>query len=644
VFDPFQRLGKRIWTPKEEVDVTTDNGFLTSGILGVLGGIERKLILRRTLDGKEALRKQGRHVNGDACLPRGVAYYRPPKEPGVPRPAGQWTYVEPDRSRILLAFKLLFEHRSWREIADKVGGGWTPSGLNRALQNPVWKAERVYGIKTDHCDRRREEPLTVKLPIEPLINPERWQAAQELIRSRRDHWRGRLRGGSPFLATGLLVCSCGRPYYSRTDWRSKKGHNYYCASRFPKGSGCGAPMLWQAAVDRAIENMIRDCFCNEEDNTVLPAVLDAACRTSSGGDSEKKDIDREVAKLGRKRQQLIDLLLEEVIDKPTFNARLTLIDQKLRDLRAARPTILPAGFDVRKLGRRIVRAFQRFGKATLDDKRELLKRAVREFRVENQAIPSLTFSGGFLGELVPTNSLPRLSALFRNLSTGRSPQLFHKAAHVCFFRAEFVVQRIVERKQGAEKGREGSLGLVAQETFLILLLWLVPAAIKGVESATALSSPVRGTTVPSVSVHDNDATRRRKHRDFRGMGRGRVRENLLRQFRPFVRTRNNACGSVVGCEIIKQPDCVTHPVAAIVGNGAGIAVQRLSLRRKWVRRTRIEAAELKPGSKYVRDEFQHFRVNDHFLEDFTLIDEIGKSARIRLLAKFTACVLAFLLI
>jgi DNA invertase Pin-like site-specific DNA recombinase len=393
VFDSFQRLGKRIWTPMQEVDVSTDNGFLTSGILGVLGGIERKMILTRTLAGKEALRKEGRHVNGDASLPRGVAY---------DKAKAKWSYVEPDRSRILLAFKLLFERRSLREIADKVGGGWTPSGLNRALQNPVWKGERVYPVKTDSSERRREEPLPIKLPIEPLISLEYWQAAQELIGERRNRWRGRQREGTPFLLTGLLQCSCGKPFYSRTDYRSKRGHHYYCSSKFPKGPGCGAPTLFQAGTDRSIENMVSDYFLNEE---VLPAILGAACRPLSG-DSAQKDVDGKVAKLERKRQQLIDLLLEEVIDKPTFNARLTRIDQKLRELRVVHPKHVQ--LDLLRLGRALVREFGRFYRLPFERKREFLRTAFSEILVVNSAIPGFTFSGGFLGELVSANSLPHL--------------------------------------------------------------------------------------------------------------------------------------------------------------------------------------------------------------------------------------------
>jgi DNA invertase Pin-like site-specific DNA recombinase len=396
VFDPFQRLGKRIWTPTQEVDISTDNGFLTSGILGVLGGIERKMILARTLAGKEALRKQGRHVNGNESLPRGVAY---------DKATASWSYEEPDRSRILLAFQLLFERRSFREIAEAVGGGWTPSGLNRALQNPIWKGERVYGVKTDFSDRRREEPLTVKLSIEPLISPERWRAAQELISERRNRWRARLRSKSPFLLVGLLQCgSCEKPFYSRTDWRSKRGHHYYCSSRFPKGSGCGAPTLLQGPAERAIENMVSDCFSSEE---VLSAILTAACRTSSA-DPEQKDIDAEIGKLERKRQRLIDLLLEEVIDKPTFNQRLASTDQRLRELRMSHPKHVQ--IDLPRLGRALIREFGRFCRLPFETKREFLRRAFTEIRVVNTAIPGFTLSGGFLGDLVSAKALPCSSA------------------------------------------------------------------------------------------------------------------------------------------------------------------------------------------------------------------------------------------
>src|ERR1700741_5089045 len=86
IFDAFQRSKKKIWTPGQEIDINTQAGFLTSGIMGVIAGFERQMILARTSAGKEISRQRGGNPNGSAVLPRGVAYSK----------ATGWTYVDPD--------------------------------------------------------------------------------------------------------------------------------------------------------------------------------------------------------------------------------------------------------------------------------------------------------------------------------------------------------------------------------------------------------------------------------------------------------------------------------------------------------------------------------------------------------------------
>jgi DNA invertase Pin-like site-specific DNA recombinase len=54
IFDAFQRSKKKIWTPAQEIDLNTNSGLLTSGIMGVIAGFERQMILARTSAGKRS--------------------------------------------------------------------------------------------------------------------------------------------------------------------------------------------------------------------------------------------------------------------------------------------------------------------------------------------------------------------------------------------------------------------------------------------------------------------------------------------------------------------------------------------------------------------------------------------------------------
>lgn len=133
IFDAFQRSKKKIFTPAQEIDLNTNTGFLTSGIMGVVAGFERQMILARTSAGKEISRQRGGNPNGRITLPRGVTYSK----------SGGWAYT-PASELVRKAYDLLFERRSWHDIAARIGGSYTHCGIKISLQNTIWKGIRSY--------------------------------------------------------------------------------------------------------------------------------------------------------------------------------------------------------------------------------------------------------------------------------------------------------------------------------------------------------------------------------------------------------------------------------------------------------------------------------------------------------------------
>jgi DNA invertase Pin-like site-specific DNA recombinase len=118
----------------QEIDLTTQAGFLTSGVIGVIAGLERQMIMARTSAGREISRQRGGNPCGSIVLPRGVSYSK----------SAGWAYVEPHASQVRRAYDLLFERRSWHDIADRIGGGFTFNGIRNSLANPIWKGVRRY--------------------------------------------------------------------------------------------------------------------------------------------------------------------------------------------------------------------------------------------------------------------------------------------------------------------------------------------------------------------------------------------------------------------------------------------------------------------------------------------------------------------
>jgi DNA invertase Pin-like site-specific DNA recombinase len=99
ILDHFRANKKLIFSSKEGVlDPSSDAGFMMSLMSGAQAGMEWRELRRRTSQGKEVKRLEGKHPDNSRSLPRGIGYSK----------TTGWHYTEPDRTRILRAFDLLF--------------------------------------------------------------------------------------------------------------------------------------------------------------------------------------------------------------------------------------------------------------------------------------------------------------------------------------------------------------------------------------------------------------------------------------------------------------------------------------------------------------------------------------------------------
>lgn len=386
ILDHFRDNKKLIFSSKEgPLDPATDAGFMMSLMSGAQAGMEWRELRRRSLQGKEVKRRQGRHVNSPSSLPRGVAF---------DTQTGQWRFEEPDRSRIEKAFELLFRGVSYRDMAEEVGGGWSGSGLQRALTNPVWRGVRRYDVGTRCSANRREEAFEVAIPIR-LMSDQRFEEAQKIIRDRHSNWAKSKRPDSPFLALGLLKCNCGKPYFTRTDYRPGKHHWYYCASRHPNGRGCGSHSLWQADVDEGIKGLVSEYLLQPE----LLRVIAAASLKQMGPDKgAAAKLAREMAKLDGKRKRFIEMRGDAVISREELAARLGALDRERDALRALLPQETPS-VEPEHLVKIIVTRLAKFPYLALGEQREQLQEVVKEFGVRDGAIDGFELAPGFLAEL-----------------------------------------------------------------------------------------------------------------------------------------------------------------------------------------------------------------------------------------------------
>jgi DNA invertase Pin-like site-specific DNA recombinase len=399
ILDHFCDEGKAIWSTREGfIDPASDEGYDKCISAGGRAGAELRELRRRTLGGKETLRREGKHVQGPAALPRGVAF---------DKATGQWSYQEPDCSLVARMYLLLLAGDSYHTIAAKVGGGWTFQGVRSTLRNPIW----AFGTRTYPANAYREEAYTVKVIDTPLVPVDVWEAAQREMDRRKRNWH-KTKRPPRHLVVGLLDCICGKPFYIRCaakkDYPRKKDYGY-CSSAFPgRGPKCGARSWQVEQLDAAVERLVSETLCQVPVlRTILSAIVERQPHTADACEKAEKEIRR----LDAKRARIVDLRADGLITREECTKRLSAVDQELHGARAAAAAVQnrASDIDLEALARGLAGAFALFASLPFDQKRDLLRRAVWRMTINDGAIPSITIRGGFLCEILESNVGANLS-------------------------------------------------------------------------------------------------------------------------------------------------------------------------------------------------------------------------------------------
>jgi hypothetical protein len=228
---------------------------------------------------------------------------------------------------------------------------------------------------------------------QPLISPQRWEAAQRIILEKRTRW-AKTKRPPRFLLSGLLRCACGKAVYVRCGSRSTPRHYYYCSSGFPgRGPACGAGSVQQESADRTVERIVSTQLV---DAGFLRTVLGTFQSGRQARNQSAEKLARHRERLEAERQRLLRMTLKGVCTEEDFARESKRLEAEMRGLDVLVPPPMPAALDPAKLVVHITRTLARFGKQPLEEKRDLLRTVFREIVLEDDTIPSMTINGAFL--------------------------------------------------------------------------------------------------------------------------------------------------------------------------------------------------------------------------------------------------------
>ncbi len=394
-----------LYLPDGPIDLASKTGRLLGTIRAAIAGMERREIIERMQDAKEAMRKAGKHPGGETSLPYGVGYS---EEKG-------WHYTA-EGEKVKQAFALfLCGHTSYMEIGRKLNIPRT--SLRYILENPIYAGWRVYDEKRDPAPlayvpgpdgrqgyRRKtkrppEEVIRVRV-LDGLVSEQDFARVQQLVALKRQrHWR--VRGETPtrYTYNGFLACGdCASLLYTHT----ARDEFYLCKSHhtrerrrrdFQGLSPCSNRYMLRKKLEPRIDYLLGEKL-REPDflRRVVDEHNEEVERSSKSAGGNESAITARLNALTEKKQRVLETFFEGVIDKQERDRRLEETEREI---------IAYQGLLAECVPRRVRRpedveaSLEPFGEWEFlerDDKRALLAMICPEISVYRYTVKSLVLN------------------------------------------------------------------------------------------------------------------------------------------------------------------------------------------------------------------------------------------------------------
>ena len=415
-----------LYLPDGPLDFASEAGKLLGGIRALIAGQERREMLRRLEDAKEAMRRVGKHPGGSATLPYGVGYSKD----------GGWHYTV-EAGKVKEAFGLFLSgETSYTKIGKRLNLPRT--NVRFLLQNPIYTGSKVYDAKRDPSilgyrprpdgrqgDRRKikrppEEVIRVRV-LDGLVTEDEFARAQQVIESKRQkHWR--LRGKAPnhYTYNGFLTCGdCGALIYTHTG----RYDFYCCKSRNPRERRrralrglmpCQNKYMLRKKLESRLDYVLANLLCDKKFLSRIVDQYNEQLRTPA------RDVDLaaftvKIEALKEKRQRVLDAYFEGIIPKDERDIRVRDAEEEIKIyerllLQSGEAEERPSGIELDRV-LALVEPFAHWAFLGRDDKRKLLGLLCPSIRVCRYIIKDLQLlldkkdGGGYKGSHSKTAAL-----------------------------------------------------------------------------------------------------------------------------------------------------------------------------------------------------------------------------------------------
>lgn len=239
--------------------------------------------------------------------------------------------------------------RTLREdgVRNRNGKTLSENTIREIVKNPLYKGIAV--MNKQHFDF--EAKKIIKNPenewiyreglVPQIISDDLWERANRQLSSRktvdRRHNVG-INKGNTLLSSKIICGECGSKY-----WRNKRKSAvyWYCSEgarsgkvRKNTGMKCVALNLKEDEIFSLMEQLGKDLVSNEKKEEVLDNAINRIFMELSDADGEERieDIQLQREKLNRRKDLLMDFLLDGTITKPDYSSKMEDITKQLATL------------------------------------------------------------------------------------------------------------------------------------------------------------------------------------------------------------------------------------------------------------------------------------------------------------------------
>ncbi|WP_434293790.1 recombinase family protein [Clostridium botulinum] len=248
---------------------------------------------------------------------------------------------------------------------------WAPSTILGIIKNEKYKGDLLLGktFTVDPISKRRldnmgeEDQFYIREHHEPIISEEVFEKAQEIL-NRRNKNRGIIGDGKrekysrKYAFSCMLECGFCGSTLSRRNWHSGSEYNkviWQCVAATKKGKkfcpdSKGIP---EQAIEEAFLESYR-LLC-DDNKDILDEFLQRMDDTLSSSTVNKQlsKLDKEIESIERKKSKLVDMRLEDAIDKVSYEAKYSSFTEKQEQLLKDREKLQETAANEKDIKRRL---------------------------------------------------------------------------------------------------------------------------------------------------------------------------------------------------------------------------------------------------------------------------------------------------